>query len=274
MTISSYNLTIAGKTHKLFFDLEPEQFYSDWALNVMLPRGQVPEPEVINALPHLLKPGDCCVDAGANVGFFSIVMSRLVGPTGKVIAIEPDPRNAAKLRKNLDINECVNVSVHEQAVSDTCKNPAGKFYIHGENGSSSLFEGPEDVVGKLVETVPMVTTTLSAILDFEGRKPTLLKMDIEGAELLAMQGCNYKFPFVISEINEDALKRGGASIDKLRYHFEHILGMATHVLDPGGSMPAKLADAYTQKIVASKPNTNVLFAREWDVVKAWPEVKL
>lgn len=270
MTISSYNLTIADKTHKLWFDFEPEEFYSDHVLSIILPRGQLPEPEVIGAMAKLLKPGDCCVDAGANIGFFTILMSKLVGAKGRVIAIEPDPRNIVKLKKNLDINECTNVDLSRFVLAD--KQEQRHFHIQSENGSSSLWQPPEDGGGTTVQHVSLDTCTLSDVLGYA--KPVLLKMDIEGAELLAMQGCRYKFPFVISEINEEALKRGGASIDKLRYHFEHILGYATHVLDPCGSMPTRLADSYTQKIVTSRPNTNVLFAREWDVVKAWPEVKL
>lgn len=264
MTIQKFNMSIGGRSLHLLFDLEDE-FYSDRVLNYMLPRGQLPEPEVLHALPHILEPGDCCVDAGANIGFFTVIMSKLVGKDGCVIAIEPDPRNARKLRKNLDINDCMsNVLIYEAPLA-TKAGPA-KFYVRSENGSSTLYDGA--TAGELVEVLETQTATLTTLIG--DRKPKFMKMDIEGAEFAAIQNCSRKIPFVISEINEEALGRADATVAQLRFYLENVWGHALHVLSETGGMPARIDPQQTIK--PTKANANVLFARQWDVVKTWPKV--
>lgn len=267
MTISRFNMSIAGRTLQLLFDLEDE-FYSDQVLSYLLPRGLLPEPEVLNAMARIVEPGACVVDAGANVGFFTVVMSKLVGEDGEVIAIEPDPRNARKLRKNLDINDCRNVVIYETMLA--AQSGPRKFYIRSENGSSTMFDGCQ--TGELVEVRDHFAATLTTI--FGDRRPSFMKMDIEGAELEAVLGCDVRIPFVITEANEEALGRAGASIAKLRFQMENIWGHRTHLLSETGSMPALIANAPTQKIVSTRPNANILFAREWDVIRAWSEVRI
>lgn len=255
----------------IFFELDSE-FYSDQVLEYCLTRGMMPEPEVINALSHILEPGDVAVDAGANVGFFTVIMSKLVGKQdGMVFAIEPDPRNRKKLLKNIDINDCHNVIIVDQPLA--ARSELRDFYVQSENGSSTMFDGADpQQAGTLVEKLRVEARTLSDIIG--ANKPKFMKMDIEGAEYEAIRGCDVRIPFVISEINEEALKRAGSSIPQLRFHFENIWGHRTHILSETGSMPAILASSANQQIEPTRPNANVLFAREWDVVRAWPKVKV
>lgn len=268
MPIQKFHLKLAGRTLHLCFELDSE-FYSDQVLAQILPQGVLPEPEVINALPHLVSRGDTVVDAGANIGFFTIILSKLVGTDGTVIAIEPDPRNRKKLLKNLDINGCPNVIVYEHPLAEI--EEERKFYIQGENGSSTLYDGADPGrSGILVDTQMMHVRTLSDIIG--DTKPTFLKMDIEGAELEAMKGCHYRFPAVIAEMNTEALGRAGTSIEKFRFWMETIQGYDMHILSETGSMPAKIAGF--QRLVPTKQNANVLFAKEWNVARAWPEVKI
>jgi len=55
-----------------------------------------------------LKPGDIFWDIGANFGLYSIIASTIVGPEGQVLAIEPDPRNIKRLRRNIYFNRLFN----------------------------------------------------------------------------------------------------------------------------------------------------------------------
>jgi FkbM family methyltransferase len=118
-------------------------------------------------------------DVGANVGFYSLLASALVG-LGKVFAFEPAPRNLGYLRKHLELNSASNVEVLELALSD-------------ENGVTRFQVEPSGLLGHLSsEGVIMVpTATLDSLVD-EGRilPPDYIKMDIEGAELLALQGAS------------------------------------------------------------------------------------
>jgi FkbM family methyltransferase len=67
--------------------------------------------DTISLMRRILRPGMTFVDAGANVGYHSVLASRLVGPSGRVVCIEPDPANVAILRANLWKNQCMNATV-------------------------------------------------------------------------------------------------------------------------------------------------------------------
>ncbi len=73
-------------------------------------------------LRGMLAPGQRVVDVGANVGYFTVLMSRLVGPRGSVVAVEPDRDNLRLLRLNLWLNRCHNVTDwrSRHGVSVTC----------------------------------------------------------------------------------------------------------------------------------------------------------
>ncbi|NED81952.1 FkbM family methyltransferase, partial [Streptomyces sp. SID11233] len=76
------------------------------------------EPNLTKWLGSRLKPGDVFVDVGANIGYFSALGARLVGPGGAVVSVEASPTFAELLRANLRLNRGDNVRLVEQAVSD------------------------------------------------------------------------------------------------------------------------------------------------------------
>ena len=55
------------------------------------------EPAITKVIESIVNKGDCCLDIGANIGYFTLMLAKLVGPTGKVFAFEPDPRNISLL---------------------------------------------------------------------------------------------------------------------------------------------------------------------------------
>jgi hypothetical protein len=76
------------------------------------------EPAIVNLIGSLASEGDIVVDAGANIGFHTLTLSRRAVPSGKVIALEPIPSTCAGLRRTLAANGVVNAEVHEIALSD------------------------------------------------------------------------------------------------------------------------------------------------------------
>jgi FkbM family methyltransferase len=121
-------------------------------------------------------------DLGANVGFYSLLASILVG-SGKVFAFEPAPRNLSYLRKHLTLNRVKNVEVLAIAASD--KNGISSFEIE-QTGFMGHLSGQGSI------TVP--TAALDSLVE-EGKvlPPDFVKMDIEGAELLALRGASRTF---------------------------------------------------------------------------------
>ena len=143
------------------------------------------EQGIHDALERLLRPGDVFVDAGANVGFYTLLASRLVGPTGRVLAIEMMPATADILRQHVAINDCTNVELVEKALSDRtgdtimAKVPAGK---HGQATVADFAHAYDSF-----EEHEVQTTTLDEVCGGRDRI-ALLKLDLEGAELHALAG--------------------------------------------------------------------------------------
>lgn len=254
-----------GGSIPMLFELHPEQFFSDAALLHYFHRQQMPEPEVVAVMMRALRAGSVAVDAGANIGFFTVLMSKLVGKEGKVIAIEPDGRNAAKLRKNLDINECANVDIVEAPLLD--KEMKVPFYEMAENGTSAIVP-PFGVESQLEPNFKM-STTFDKVL--AGRQPRFLKMDIEGAEATAIGACDYMFSIVVSEVNDEALRRFGCSgqlfVDQMRD-----CGQCAYVLHPDGSLPSAVAPEHD--LVFTRQNSNMLFTRPKYLRQMWTKVEV
>jgi FkbM family methyltransferase len=76
------------------------------------------EPEETRSFCERVRPGDTVIDVGANVGWYTVLASRLVGEQGKVIAFEPDPINFAFLKRNVEANGCRNVVLEQKALSN------------------------------------------------------------------------------------------------------------------------------------------------------------
>lgn len=90
------------------------------------------EPHVCAELLSHLQEGMCFVDVGANIGFFSLLVAKRVGETGKVVAIEPNRENAALLRRSIEWNDLANIHVVEKAASDK----HAQFTLHPDSAST------------------------------------------------------------------------------------------------------------------------------------------
>ena len=133
------------------------------------------ESEHAKAIAARVKPGMTVFDVGAHAGYYTLMLSRRVGPQGRVLAFEANPANATKLRKHLDLNNIKNAEVIEAAVTDR----AGETFFHtNESASEYGYMGKISGSGTPVRTVRLD--------DFP--TPDLIKMDIEGAETLALTG--------------------------------------------------------------------------------------
>jgi FkbM family methyltransferase len=147
--------------------------------------GGFEEPEYA-FVQRFLKEGMVVLDIGANEGYYTVLASKRVGPGGRVIGFEPSPRERRRLRMNLWMNHCTNVRVEELALGSE----EGQVNLHvvegAETGCNSL--RPPDIKGK-TRTVQVVVATLDQFLCRNAiQRIDFVKMDIEGAELSALQG--------------------------------------------------------------------------------------
>lgn len=156
------------------------------------------ERRVADAILGALEPGDTFVDAGANVGFFSVLASRVVGERGRVVAIEMMPDTAAMLRGNIALNGLSNVTVEQYALSSHAGETITARVSVGKHGQATI--GRRDVPDHL-EEVSVVSATLDQLL--RGVEPKMVKMDLEGAEKDAADGAVRTFAKVRAIVFED-----------------------------------------------------------------------
>ncbi|HYG27335.1 MAG TPA: FkbM family methyltransferase [Caulobacteraceae bacterium] len=139
------------------------------------------EAVIVKAIRERLRPGDTFVDAGANIGFYTVMAAHLVGPRGRVIAFEMMPDTAAILRRHVEMNGLTNVTVVEQALSERAGEAVEAHVVDGKFGQASL---SSDKGGR---SISVATTTLDLALS-DVSSVRLMKMDIEGAEERALRG--------------------------------------------------------------------------------------
>ena len=152
---------------------------------------------VENSYSNILKNmsgNDIVVDAGANIGIFTLIASQVAD---RVVAVEPDPQNYKILRENVDGNRIGNVTLIEKALYSS----SGRKMRFRENGVMSKFseEGQVDVE----------TETLDDIAQMLDLLPTAIKMDIEGAEKFALRGMDRSLEtvrMVQAEIHDSELQ--------------------------------------------------------------------
>lgn len=129
------------------------------------------------ALAAVTHSGDVLWDVGAHKGFVTLAAAGMVGPAGRVVAVEPSAANLSFLRRHLAWNRVDNVSVLPVAVSDAPGEAA-----FGGKGSSIAFrmgEGPERVE---------VATIEQLVAERDLPLPNVLKLDVEGAEAQVLRG--------------------------------------------------------------------------------------
>lgn len=131
---------------------------------------------------YKIKSGDIILDAGANEGVLSVVYSKKTTNNGKVYAFEPDSKNVNKLKQNIALNrDCNNIEIIEKALWN--KKETIEFFESGNVASSVFYEGKNAV------KVEVQTTTIdNFITSLKINQLHFVKMDIEGAEIEAMQG--------------------------------------------------------------------------------------
>jgi len=145
----------------------------------MLSKGDQYEPQTTKYIAGSIKEGSVVVDVGASMGYYTLLLARLVGPKGRVYAFEPIPRDFAILKRNVQANGYQNVILENKAVSDT--DGIARFYISPVSyGMSSLcaLSNPEGII-------PVEVVSLDKYIQED---VDLIKVDVEGAEHLVVKG--------------------------------------------------------------------------------------
>lgn len=163
--------------------------------------------------------GSIVFDLGGNVGFYTLLASELVGSTGQVYVFEPLPANLIFLKEHIRLNHVGNTHVIEAAVSDT-------------RGIASFDVGPSRSMGHLATTaggIQVRTVVLDELIQTgEIPTPTYMKIDIEGAEALALSGARSMLASAHPTI---FLATHGSSVHQECCRLLHALDYQLHSID-------------------------------------------
>ncbi len=141
------------------------------------------ENEVDVALEKLIQPGMRVADIGANIGFDTMLLAQRVGPTGHVLAFEPDPANLPRAQRNCQINNLTNITFIQKAVAENTGTQ--QFAAMGEPDSHLLPDSTTAPEGSLT----IETTTLDDIVFAIPPQPLdFIKIDVEDFEVGVLKG--------------------------------------------------------------------------------------
>lgn len=218
---------------------------------------------VVNAL---LPRGGVFIDAGANMGYFSLLASRKIGDEGRIFAIEPSSRDFIRLVDNVNINN-LNDVVANYRLAFTDRIGKANITIASEERSGLNTIGAEFGT-KGVEKVcteEVDTTTVDAFVESEKIKDLhVLKLDIEGSEGSALAGARntiQKFrPAVMLGIKKSALEACGSGFEQLTRELGDLKYVAYKIVqDPDNFRLEKVDDL-------SKAEVNVVFCLHESIV--------
>ncbi len=188
MTSRERLLWLAGRVFHLIPARTPMPVFSGMNKGLRWFRGAANAPEWMGfyesekqrALKEVVRPGMTVYDIGANAGFYTLGLSRMVGETGKVLSFEPLGKNVEKLLRHIALNRLTNIEVLQLAVA-------------ANNGLMSFDVGASDFQGRInsnsVGKYRVPTLQLdSAINDGNLPPPDFLKIDVEGGESQVLEG--------------------------------------------------------------------------------------
>jgi len=141
-----------------------------------------------NFVTRFLRDGMTILDIGAHHGFYTLLASKLVGPTGKVVSFEPSPRECVRLERHIRLNNCANVRI-EQIALGASPGKAELFLVEGTEDYCNSLRPP--AVNAETRKVPVKVTTLDEFLPATGLTGVdFIKLDVEGAELDVLKGAS------------------------------------------------------------------------------------
>lgn len=179
-----YENVIKVNGSKMYLDVRDKspsmrQTFQSYAL------ARIHEPTTTRIFETIVKKGDNVLDCGANIGYFTLLFSRLVGSKGKVYAFEPEPRNFEFLTMNIQLNGYRCVTANNKAVSD--RTGVVRLYIDPKDTGHHTIKQYNGVTDDNRKFVDIKSISLDSY--FKGKHSIdVIKMDIEGSEPLAFSG--------------------------------------------------------------------------------------
>ena len=191
------------------------------------------EPHLTRIFRDLVKPGMCVADVGANVGYYSFLASRLVGPTGHVMAFEPNQENCRLMMLSVEANHVHNIELFPVALSDR---PGCSLFVSAIGSNGCLSRDSRFISSSACRVVPT-----SRLDDIVSRRVDFIKIDVEGAEALVVRGAEKAItqhrPHITTELSMEMLRRV-SEVEPIEYlRWFQAIGYTVHLVTrPDGDL--------------------------------------
>lgn len=201
------------------------------------------EAEQTTALVNTLSKGQVFFDIGANVGYYTILGSRLVGAQGIVVAFEPVIRNLSYLYQHVLLNKAHNATIISAACSDAVSFVS---FTSGNNYATGFLatEHSHQIASNKSTTI-VPTITVDKVVQQLGVSPHVIKIDVEGAEFSVLKGAQSTLyetkPRIFLSVHSEVLKL--ACLEYLDG-----LGYTVEALDHGKNNPAEFLAIHTMNL--------------------------
>jgi FkbM family methyltransferase len=195
-------------------------------------RGGAYEPEVTAIFGRFLRPGMTVLDVGANIGFFTMLSASIVGPSGHVLAVEPNVNNVRLLEGSRRAN-----GFHHVTVANTAAGKELGLLALNTSHSNGTTSAVDEDMGALMAAWVVPCFPLSAMVP-AGRRVDFIKLDVEGAEYLALQGAKDLLqrdrPVIVSEFSPPQMQ-GVSGVQAAEYlRFIESFGYRLSVIQKAG----------------------------------------
>ena len=213
-------------------------------------------------IERFLRPGDVFVDVGAHLGLLSLAAARAMGGCGRIFAFEPFPDTSEKLLRSVWLNGYSSmVNVRGMAVSD--REGTARLFLGQVSGHHSLFP-LENAADSTAPSIEVPVTTLDAALP-AAQNVTLLKIDVEGAEIDVLNGArtllaNNRDMAIIVECGPEHLARTGYTLERWLNAFRERGLIYRAINAESGNLedmsPAQLAASDSVNLVFGHPESS------------------
>jgi FkbM family methyltransferase len=225
------------------------------------------EKETVAFFRKLISPRDVIYDVGANIGFYSLIFSKLVGGSGQVHSFEPSRREFLSLAENVKLNCMNNVFLNQLAVSNCSGTSEMTVFNNQTFGAYNTLGRPNHhkVLKENARKEVVRTITLDNYYAMcRGLKPSIIKIDVEGAELSVLSGgknllCANDAPVLVLEICDETLE----GLGNFRNEVNELLKEYSYncfSLNPNGTL-AHFDEKTSLNVVAAKQNSLSRFTR-------------